>query len=65
MEVSYGFGFAGLCLAIAWYAVRKLERYDPVDRLERMAELHKAGLLNDEELEMLRKRQVKRLKRWD
>jgi len=65
MEDSFGFGFAGLCLAIAWYSVKRLEHSDPVDRLERMAELHKAGLLDDEELEMLRRRQVKRLKRWD
>ncbi|MDZ7789241.1 MAG: hypothetical protein U5L08_01860 [Xanthomonadales bacterium] len=65
MEVSFGFGFAGLCLAIAWYSVRKLEHSDPVDRLRQLAELREAGLLDDEELEMLRKRQVKRLKRWE
>lgn len=65
MDISFGFGAAGLFLAIAWYFVKKLEHNDPIDMLERLGKLRDAGVVDDEEYEALRKRQIKRLKSID
>lgn len=65
MDVTFGFGFAGLCLAIAWYQVRKLEHANPFDQLERLGKLRDEGLLSDDEFESLRQRRLKRLKQTD
>lgn len=29
MEINFGFGYAGLCLALAWYFVQKLKSDHP------------------------------------
>jgi hypothetical protein len=65
-EVSVGLGTAAFFLAVAWFFVRKLEHdVDPVERLRSLAELREAGLIDDEEHEKLRKRQIYRLRWYD
>ena len=63
MEIEAGIGFAGLCLAIAWYNVKKLEAVDPIDRIERLKALHEAGTIEDDEFQAVRTRLLKSLKK--
>jgi uncharacterized protein YutE (UPF0331/DUF86 family) len=62
MEVSFGFGAAGLFLAIAWYAVNKLEHDNPLDDLERLARLKNEGVIDDEEFERIKPKLLKRIR---
>jgi len=65
MNISFGFGAAGLFLAIAWYFVKKLEHNHPLDMLEHLGKLRDASVIDDDEYESLRNRQIKRLKSID
>ena len=64
VDLGLGLGTAAFVLAVAWYGVRKLEHaVDPIDRIRSLAQLHEDGLLEDDEHQRLRKRQISRL-RW-
>jgi hypothetical protein len=62
MEVSFGFGAAGLFLAIAWYYVNKLKHDNPVDTLERLGQLKDKGLIDDEEFDQVKPKLLKRIR---
>lgn len=62
MEVSFGFGVAGLCLAIAWYYVTKLKHDNPVDTLERLGRLKEQGLIDHDEFDRVKPKLLKRIR---
>jgi hypothetical protein len=62
MEVSFGFGFAGLCLAFAWYSVTRVKHDHPVETLERLARLRDSGIINDEEFDRLKPKVLRRIR---
>ena len=62
MEISFGFGAAGLFLAIAWYYVAKLKHDEsPLDALERLAQLNEREIIDDEEFHKLKEKYLKRI----
>lgn len=62
METSFGFGFAGLCLAMAWYYVQKLKTDHPIDMLERLARLREQGLIDNDEFDRIKPKLLKRIR---
>tara|TARA_Y100001933_G_C18873801_1_gene511099 strand:+ start:563 stop:772 length:210 start_codon:yes stop_codon:yes gene_type:complete len=62
MEINFGFGFAGLCLALAWYYVQKLKSDHPLDVLERLVRLKDQGLIDDDEFNKIKPKLLRRLR---
>jgi len=62
MEISFGFGAAGLFLAIAWYYVAKLKHDEtPLDALERITQFKDREIVDDEEFQKLKKKYLMRI----
>lgn len=62
MDFTIGFGFAGLCLGLAWYYVTRIKHDHPVDTLERLVSLRDSGVIDDEEFERLKRKMLRRIR---
>ena len=63
MGIGFGIFLAGVFLGSMWREAKKTEGVDPIDRLERLKQLHEVGTIDDDEFQDVRKRLIKTLKR--